>query len=101
MELLLKWLVVASFGGAFALGFYTRRFVFLLVSLLWGAIVAAVSVWLYFVFTPPDVGLGIIAVFPAVAIITGVLHLGAALVGGIIGTVVGKRKAARRGGRVL
>lgn len=80
-----------SFGVAFAIGFYTKRFVFLLASLLCGLVFAALSVWLYFTFTPPDVGLGIIAVFPAVLIITSALHVGAALVGGIIGTIVGKR----------
>ena len=93
MELFLKLLLVVSFGIAFALGFFTKKFRYLFVSVLCGLVIAAGSAWLYFAFTPPDVGLGIIAVLPAVIIITGALHFGAALVGGIIGTIVGKRRS--------
>jgi hypothetical protein len=97
MELFLKLLFAVSFGAAFAMGFFTKKFRYLLVSVFCGLIIAAVSVWLYFTFTPPDVGLGIIAVFPAVIVIVGALHLGAALVGGIVGTIVGKRFPRVRG----
>ncbi|MFH1192789.1 MAG: hypothetical protein V1656_00520 [Candidatus Jorgensenbacteria bacterium] len=91
MNLLLTALLVLSFGIAFAVGFFTKRFAFLILSLVCGAAIAAMSSWLYFTFTPPDVGLGIIAVLPVVSAIIGALHLGAALVGGIIGTIVGKK----------
>lgn len=91
MNLFLKLLLVLSFAAAFAIGFFTKRFIFLILSVFCGAVIAAVSLLLYLKFTPPDVGLGIIAVLPAIAVIIGVLHLGATLFGGIIGTIVGKK----------
>lgn len=91
MDLLLKLLIGLSFVGAFAIGFFTKKFRYLFIVVLVGLTTATVSLWVYFTFTPPDVGLAVIAVIPAVAIITGVLHLIAALLGGIIGTLVGKR----------
>lgn len=91
MNFLLKTFLVLSFGVAFAIGFFTKRFIFLILSVFCGAVIAAVSLLLYLKFTPPDVGLGIIAILPAIAIIIGVLHLGFALLGGIIGTIVGKK----------
>jgi hypothetical protein len=91
MNLLLWLLLALSFGVAFAIGFFTKKFRFLFLSVLCGAVIAAVSLWLYFTFTPPDVGLGIIAILPAVAIIVGVLHLVAVLLGGVLGTGLGRR----------
>lgn len=91
INLFLKLLLVLSFGVAFAIGFFTKRFIFLILSVLCGAVIAAVSLWLYLSFAPPDIGLGIIALLPVLVIIISILHLGAALLGGIIGTIVGKR----------
>lgn len=92
MNLFLQSLLTLSFGAAFVIGFFTKRFVFLILSVLIAAVIDVVSLWLYFAFTPPNVGLGIIAVLPAITVILSVLHLGVALLGGIIGTIVGKKR---------
>lgn len=91
MDLLLKLLAVLAFVGAFAIGFFTRKFRYLFVAVLVGLTTATISLWFYFTFTPPDVGLAVIAVFPALVIVTGIVHLIAALLGGLIGTLAGKR----------
>ncbi len=91
MNPFLQSLLALSFGIAFIIGFFTKRFLFLLLSVFVAAAINAASIWFYFNFTPPDVGLGIIAIFPVIIIIFSVLHLSAALLGGIIGTIVGKR----------
>lgn len=91
MNSLLQSLLAASFAIAFAIGFFTKRFIFLILSVVIAAIIDAVSLWAYLNFNPPDVGLGIIALLPVIVIIFSILHLGAALLGGIIGTLVGKK----------
>ncbi|MDO8560788.1 MAG: hypothetical protein Q7R91_01065 [bacterium] len=80
-----------SFAGAFAVGFFTKRYLSLIISLLFGLGVAAFSFWLFLVLpSTQKIGLGIIALIPAMAIIFGALNILASLVGGLIGTFIGK-----------
>ncbi|MDO8585269.1 MAG: hypothetical protein Q7R85_04110 [bacterium] len=92
MNQLFKLLIGVSFAIGFAIGFFTKRFIFLFVSLLAGAGIAALSLGLYLSSNPKDVGLGIIALLPALVILLGMFNVGAAVIGGVIGTMVGKRR---------
>src|SRR3989338_3216485 len=87
MNQLFELLIGASFATGFAIGFFTKRFIFLLVSLLAGAGIAALSLALYLSSNPKDAGLGIIALLPALVILLGTFNIGAAFIGGIIGTI--------------
>ncbi|MBI2406251.1 MAG: hypothetical protein HYV25_01555 [Candidatus Harrisonbacteria bacterium] len=89
---LLKLLIGASFTVGLAIGFFTKRFIFLIVSLIAGAGMAILTLVLYPSSNPKDVGLGIIALLPALVILLGASNIGAAFVGGIIGTMIGKRR---------
>ncbi|MDP3762869.1 MAG: hypothetical protein Q8Q97_02245 [bacterium] len=83
-----------SFAGAFAIGFFTKRYLSLILSLLFGLGVAAFSFWLFFVLpSTQKIGLAVIALIPVTAIIFGALNVLASLLGGIIGTFIGKRKS--------
>jgi len=78
---------------AFALGFLIRRYWFLIVLLVLGAVLGFFAVKLYFGFTPPtQVGLGIIALGPIIILgfIGGNVLL--SLIGGVIGIFAGKRR---------
>lgn len=92
MNQLFKLLIAVSFGIGFAIGFFTKRFIFLLLSLVAGAGIGALSLALFLANPPQDVGLGIIALLPALVIILGATNIGAALLGGAIGTIIGKRR---------
>ncbi len=92
MNQLFKALFGVSFAIGFAIGFFTKRYIFLLASVIAGAGIAALSVGLYLSHAPQDVGLGIIALFPVLVILLGTFNIGAAVIGGIMGTVVGKRR---------
>lgn len=96
MNQLLKILLGVSFAIGFTIGFFTKRYVFLFLSVLSGAGIAALSVGLYLSHAPQDVGLGIIALFPALVILLGALNIGVAVIGGVIGTAVGKRVARKK-----
>lgn len=92
-----------SFIGAFAIGFFTKKYWSLILSLALGLGVAAFSFWLFLVLPETrKVGLGIIALIPVMAVLFGTFNITAALLGGLIGTLVGKRRAqsqAKRPGR--
>ncbi|MDO8600809.1 MAG: hypothetical protein Q7R73_04395 [bacterium] len=93
MSLLFWALIGVSFAGAFAIGFFTRRFISLIFSLSFGAGIGAFSFWLFLVSpSAHTVGLGIIAVAPVMIILFGAFNIFAALFGGIIGILIGKKR---------
>lgn len=99
MNYLFLALMGMSFAGAFAIGFFTKRYLSLVLSLLFGLGVAFFSFWLFFVLpSTQKIGLGIIALIPVIAIIFGALNIFASLLGGIAGILIGKRKG-RSGSR--
>ena len=82
-----------SFTGAFAIGFFIKRYWSLILSLLFGLGVAAFSFWLFLVSpSAQKAGLGIIALIPVVMMIFGALNVFASLLGGIAGILIGKRR---------
>ena len=94
MNTVFKVLAGISFAGAFAIGFFTKRYWSLILSLALGLGVAALSFW-FFITMPSTqkIGLGIIALLPVVAIIFGALNVLVALLGGFCGILMGKRRA--------
>ena len=92
MNQLFQALLALSFAIGFAIGFFTKRYIFLILSVLAGAGIAALSVAFYLAYPHADVGLGIIALFPVLVVMLGAFNIGAALVGGIIGTMIGKQR---------
>lgn len=56
----------------------------------------AALIYINFTLPTTKVGLGVIALLPAVLIISVSLHALSALVGGLIGTWLGKRKAKKK-----
>ena len=82
-----------SFAGAFAIGFFTKRWWSLVLSLLLGALMSAAS--FFIALGLPSIqkaGFAIIALIPVLAVIAGVMNIPLSLIGGIIGTFIGKRK---------
>ena len=85
--------IIASFFIAFFIGFRTKRFVFLFLDIFLGLGLGILSVYLYLIITPPvKVGLGIIALAPAMFILFSVLGTIVAIIGGVIGTLAGRRR---------
>lgn len=94
MNTVFKILMCVSFVGAFAVGFLLKRYWSLVLSFILGLAVAAFSFWLFIVSPETKkVGLGIIALIPAVAILLGVFNVFSSLLGGLIGIFLGKRRA--------
>lgn len=82
-----------SFVAAMLLGYWKKKFVFLLGGVVLGLGVGVLSTYLYFAITPPeDVGFAIIALLPVAFIIFPAVNAVVALIGGLIGAIVGKRK---------
>jgi len=83
--------------AAFFIGLKTRKFIFLILDFFIGLGAGILSVILYFKFTPPlSVGLGIIALVPAMIVLFSGLNSALALVGGVVGTLIGKRSAKKK-----
>ena len=78
---------------AFAIGFFTRRFWTIIFSLILSAGIGFGATLLYINFDlPAEVGLGVIALFPALVILNVSFNLGSAFLAGLIGTFIGKRR---------
>ncbi len=85
--------LIVSFALPFLIGFWKKRFVLLVVDGVLGLGFGALSVYLYIWLTPPmDVGLGIIALLPALFVLFMALNTIVALIGGLIGTLIGKKR---------
>lgn len=78
---------------AFAIGFFTKKYWSLILSLIFGLAVAAFSFWLFLVSpSAQKAGLGIITLIPVMLIIFGALNVFVSFLGGIIGTFIGKKR---------
>ncbi len=87
-----------SFALAFAIGFFTKRFWTLVFSLILSVVIGFYGTFLYINFdaSVAKAGLGIIAIAPVLIIFFIGFNLAAALVGGLIGSFVGKKRASPR-----
>lgn len=82
-----------SFAVAFAIGFFTKRYLSLILSLISGLGIAVASFWLFLTLpSTQKIGLGIIALIPVMMIIFSASHILVSLLGGIIGIFIGKRR---------
>lgn len=85
--------IAVSFIAAFFIGFRTKKFSFLILELFLGLGIGILNVYLYIAITPPvQAGLGIIALVPVLFILFPFLNLISALIGGIVGTLAGRKK---------
>lgn len=92
MDSIFTALLGVSFMAAFAIGFFTKRFWSLILSLIFGIVIAFASFRIFLVLpSTQKIGLGIIALIPVMMIIFGALNAAASILGGIIGIFVGKK----------
>ena len=90
---LLIWLAAGFvFIFSFAIGWVVKRFRWLFLPIIL-SLPVSFGVWLLAIQMPEmaKAGLGIIALGPVILIIMGFINLIAAAVGGVIGTIVGKK----------
>ncbi len=85
--------LIVSFVVPFVIGLRKKSFVLLIVDVVLGIGFGALSVYLYLWLTPPvEAGLGIIALLPVLFILFMALNAIAAFIGGLIGTLIGRKR---------
>lgn len=84
--------IAISFAATFLIGFKTKRFAFLFLDVFLGLGIGILNVYLYLIVAPPvNAGLGIIALVPVLFILISFFNIISALIGGIIGTLAGRK----------